>query len=419
MAAPVTPDDGLAVEAPTAHPAAPVVDEAHRKKGMLFVGLAVAFVGFGMAMQMGLNANFLADDPAIKASWLQAGVLEAFRESCGILALGVLAVLAGFAEPIVAFGMLLLFCVGISSYYAAPDYMWVVMLSMVWSMGLHVWMPLPNSITLSLAEKGRSGHRLGQISASGAAGFGLGLLTAWVLTVFFSVPMRPLYLVAGVAVLIAAAMCLGIPRSLKTPGPRLVFKRRYALYYVLNFLEGWRKQISMCFGAFLLTKIYGVHLSVMLLLWAAAQAISYFTAPPAGRLIDRIGERRVLVIYYAALSCFFVGYATIPVAWVLCVLFVVDNCFGVLAMSITTYVGRVAPRGELTPTLSMGVAMNHVSSVAMPLLGAVLGTALSYKWTFLLGLPAAALSITASLRIPRHLPHPHKKVPEAKPQQYN
>ena len=34
---------------------------------------------------------------------------------------------------------------------------------------------------------------------------------------------------------------------------------------------------------------------------------------------------------------------------------------------MTTYVNRIAPRSEHTPTLSMGVAANHVAAVTMPL----------------------------------------------------
>ena len=57
------------------------------------MALAVAMVGVSMQLQMGTNANFLAG--TLGMTGRQVGLLEAARESCGITALGVLAVLAG------------------------------------------------------------------------------------------------------------------------------------------------------------------------------------------------------------------------------------------------------------------------------------------------------------------------------------
>lgn len=377
---------------------APGATPAARRRSLVFLGLAVAGVGFTMAIQMGLNANFLADDIGLRGD--QLGVLEAFRETCGVVAFGVLALLAGLAEPLVGAAMLVLLAAGISAYAFVHEYAWVVAMSLVWSQGLHVWMPLPNSMALALAEPGRAGHRLGQMAAAGSAGLGLGLATAFVLTKA-GVAIRPLYLVAGATALVAAGACLGIARNLKTPGPRLVFRRRYGLYYLLCFLDGWRKQIFLCFAGFLLVREYGTPADRMLLLWGTIQVVTYLAAPRVGRLIDRVGERRVLVVYFATLTAVFAGYALVPHVGVLYALFVLDSVMFALAMALTTYVNRIAPASEHTPTLSMGVAMNHVAAVTMPLVGGYVWTGLGYQWTFALGAVAAVLSILAALRLPK------------------
>ncbi len=375
---------------------------AGRRRGLVFLGLAVWAVSIALFLQMGMNANFLADE--IGVSGFQLGLLEAVRESCGVVAFGLLAILAGIAEPLVGAGMLVLFGFGLGSYAFVPDYAWVVAASVVWSQGLHVWMPLPQSMALSLAEPGRAGHRLGQIQAAGAVGAVVGLAAALALTLA-KVAIRPLYLLAGAGAIVAAGACLGIPRQIRTPGPRLVFRRRYGLYYLLCFLEGWRKQIFMCFAAFLLVREFNTRLKYMLLLWGAVQLIGFVTSPRVGRLIDRIGERRVLIFYFTCLTGFFIGYALIPVRGVLYGLFVIDSAFFVFAMALTTYVGRIAPANEYTPTLSMGVAMNHAAAVTMPLVGGILWTYLEYQWTFLIGAAAAAASILAASRIPRRVAH--------------
>jgi MFS family permease len=69
-------------------------------------------------------------------------------------------------------------------------------------------------------------------------------------------------------------------------------------------------------------------------------------------------------------------------------------------MALTTYVRHIAPPNEHTPTLSMGVAMNHVAAVAMPLVGGYVWKYFNYKWTFAIGAIAAAVSILAASSLP-------------------
>ena len=382
-------------------PAHPPIDEHQRRRGLTFLAAAVGFTGVAMALQMALNTNFLVDE--IHISPTRLGILEAARESCGIAAFGLLALLAGTAEPLIGAGMLLLLAVGLGSYTFAHSYMSVLLLSLVWSQGLHIWMPLPASMTLSLAERGRAGHRLGQLNAAGAVGSGVSLVAAWLLMTW-SVPLRYVFLLAGSAALLAAAACLGIPRKIKTPGPRLVFRRRYGLYYALCLLEGWRKQIFIAFAAFLLVQRHGVRPRDMLVLWMIVNAISWMAAPRVGRLIDRVGERRILTFYFSCLIWVFVGYAFVPNRYVLYGLFIMDSAFFVFNTALTTYVNRIAPPEEHTATLSMGVAMNHVAAVTMPFVGGLVWAHLGYRWTFLIGAVAAAVAIVVARRLPAHVP---------------
>lgn len=368
-----------------------------RKRGLKFLCIASAAVGFTLTLQIALNANFAVEQ--MNLSGFQQGLLEMFRESCGIFALGILALLAGLAESLIGAAVLIFLAVGLGSYCFVHNYFWLIIASLVWSQGLHIWMPLPNSMGLALAEPGREGRRIGQIQGAGAAGSGFGLVCALALNIA-GVAIRPLYIVAGSAALIASAACLYIPRQIRTEKPKLIIRREYGLYYLLNFLEGWRKQIFLAFAGFLLVKVYGTPLSTILILWLIVQSIGWFSSRAVGRIIDRIGERKVLVFYYSCLTFFFIGYALIRSKYVLYGIFLVDNAFFVFAMALTTYIGRLAPANEKTMTLSMGVAMNHVAAVTMPLVGGIAWKYLGFKWTFLIGSAAAAASILAAMRVP-------------------
>ena len=378
-------------------PTAPL-SEKDRQRGLIFVACASAFIGVALTLQTSLNNNFLVGEIGI--SGLQAGMLEAVRESCGIAALGIFVLVAGLAEPVIASLFLVVVALGMGSYSIAPTYGYVMLLSVTWSMGFHVWTPLPSSMTLALAEPGKAGARLGRVGAAGALGSAAGLAIAFALTLL-GVKIRPLYLVAGAAALLASGACIFIPRNIKTPGPKFVFRRRYLRYYVLNFLEGWRKQIAIAFGGFLLVKVHGAGLLEILVLAGIIQTIGYFSSPRVGKLIDRIGERKVLVFYYSFVTVMFLGYAFLHGKYILYAVYVLDNATFVFNTGLTTYVNKIAPRSEHRPTLSMGVAANHVASVTMPFLGGILWTVLGYQWAFLIGIPAAAASIVIVLGMPR------------------
>jgi MFS family permease len=376
--------------------------EARRKRGLFFIGLASAGVGMALSLQLGLNSNFVAGEMNLKPE--QQGILEAFRESCGISALGLLALLVTFSEPLIGAAMLVLLSVGLSAYCFVPDFTWLILASLFWSQGFHAWVPLPGAMTLALAEPGRAGYRLGQMQSASAIGSATGLVIALTLVCSGASAIRPLYLLAGGAALVAGIACLNIPCGEKVRRPRLVFRKRYGLYYLLTFLEGWRKQICIAFAGYLLVRLYETPLTDMLALWLLMQVLGWFLAPRVGRLIDRIGERKALVFYYATMALLFSGYGFIEDRFFLYALFVLDNVLFAFTMAQTTYVNRIAPKNEHTATLSMGVAMNHIASVIMPLAGGLLWNYAGYRWAFLTGVVAALVSVCVSLCLPAHAP---------------
>ena len=81
----------------------------------------------------------------------------------------------------------------------------------------------------------------------------------------------------------------------------------------------------------------------MLIMWIVVQAVGWFSSPVVGRLIDRIGERKILVFYYSFMTVCFLGYAFIKSKYILYGVFLLDSCFFVFAMALTTYIGRLRP----------------------------------------------------------------------------
>jgi hypothetical protein len=195
-----------------------------------------------LSLQLGLNSNFVVGE--MNLSGLQQGILETCRESCGIFALGLLAKMASFAEPLIGAGMLALLGVGLSAYCFVPNFTWLIVASLVWSQGFHVWVPLPGSMTLALAEPGRAGYRLGQMQWASAIGSAAGLAIALALVCLGVGAIRPLYLLAGGAALLTGGACLGIPCEKKACRPRLIFRKRYGLYYLLGLSDRSRDRLA-------------------------------------------------------------------------------------------------------------------------------------------------------------------------------
>ena len=187
---------------------------------------------------------------------------------------------------------------------------------------------------------------------------------------------------------------------------RLVLKRKYALFYGLEFLAGCRRQIFVTFALFALVKTFGVDVTTIITLALVNSCANICMAPFVGKLIDRFGERSVLTLNFAALTLIFVGYGAVKNVNVLFVLYVVDNLFMLFTLSLSTYIGRIAAPEELRASLSMGITMNHIAAVIMPLVGGFLWSFLGYSAVFYLGSGIAAVTLLLARRLPRREPVP-------------
>ena len=161
--------------------------------------------------------------------------------------------------------------------------------------------------------------------------------------------------------------------------PPLLVTRRYWLYYVLIFFEGSRMQVFGTFGTLVLVQHYGLGAREISLLLLASGVVNFVVTPRLGLLIDRLGERITLSASYVALALCFVGYATVHNVWSLAAMLIGINLLVTLRIALSTYVNRIAPAEEVTPTLSTGVTINHITSVSMSLVAGTLLSIVGYE----------------------------------------
>jgi predicted MFS family arabinose efflux permease len=357
----------------------------------------ILFYGFGL-----YNACFYnyATDPAghLHITPVQLGHVEAVRELPGFLCVLVAAITMSVAEPLLASMAFFLMAVGLAAYAGITNVSQLMVWSFVWSLGLHTWFPLQSSLSLHLSNPGHEGRRLGQTSSVVSLGALAGLAT--VMIVGRKLEFGTWFTIGAAFCAVGGVLLLFVRRNIgRADKPRLIWRNEYWLYYALTFLEGCRKQVFMTFAIYALTKEYGTPLRVVATLMVINGIVSAVGAPIVGKLIDRVGERKLLLTSYSSLILVFIGYATIRQVHVLYVLYCLDNLFYLSSPCLTTYIKKIARPEDLMPTLSMGVTVNHAAAVVVPLIGGTLWATMGYPVTFFGGAVVVAISVILASRV--------------------
>ncbi|MCD6507585.1 MFS transporter [Candidatus Poribacteria bacterium] len=365
-------------------------------RNFLLLAIAVFCLNVGFGVYFATFNNFIVERIGIKPE--QLGFMEALRETPGFLSAAFNALVSIISAPVVGGISLIVMGFGIGAYSQVHTLLWLVLFSLIWSIGFHGWAPLQGTMALAFSEEGRKGERLGQLRGVGGFAYLFGLLLAISVSL---IDYSGVYLLAGMIIAIGGMTILlaswnrdGIRET------RFLFRQKYGIYYALNFLQGCRKQIFVVFAVFTLVKVYGISVQTVITLMVINQIVTILTGPLMGKLVDRYGERRMLSLSYLGLIFVFAGYALIHNPKILFVCYCLDNFLYFGSIALTTYINRIAPPQDIRPTLSMGVTMNHVAAILTPLFGGLLWEAFSYEVIFAGGAFVALISLLVSRMIP-------------------
>lgn len=352
---------------------------------LILLASAVFLLRFGEGMLDGVRTNYFVD--SINLSGGQVLWLEGIRELPGLAMMFIAALVMHLPLSRRAPAFVLLMGVGYALYYTVHSYTALLAVAITASLGMHGWFPLRSALGMCLTTRDRSGRVMGALSSVSALAtmVGMGVLSVTA-RVSASLPLRTYYIFGGILIVLAALLLFRLPTSIGSTDsgqPRLLLKRRYWLYYVLTFFQGSRKQVLYTFGALVLVERYGLEVWQVSLLMLVSAGVNFTVGPFLGSLLDRFGERKTLSASYAMLALCCLGYAIVRDVWFLAGLFVAIRLLTVLGMGLGTYVNRIAPLEELTPTLSAGISINHITSVAMPIVAGILLPIIQYSGIFL------------------------------------
>lgn len=371
--------------------------------GPSLVTLAVTyfFVALGQGLFNGVTTNYFVN--VLGLSGQQVLWMTGIREIPGLSLMLIAALIMPLPLSQRTGMSLILMGVGFALYATVHSYLALAAVVILASIGFHSWMPLSSSLALALSQRETSGQTLGTLSAISALASIFGMTIAGLLAV--RLPLSIFFVLGGLCILMGGLLVFRIPHSVGRENhsqPRMLLKRRYWLYYVLTFFEGSRMQVFSAFGTLVLVQTYGLDARQISLLMVTSGIVNFLFARRLGRALDVVGERVTLSVSYVLLALCFVGYATVHNALFLCGMLVGINLLVTLSMGLSTYVNRIAPPEELTPTLSAGVSVNHISSVGMSLLAGSLLAIVGYEalcWGAV-GLIMVSVPFALMIRVP-------------------
>ncbi|MDM7968541.1 MAG: MFS transporter [Paracoccaceae bacterium] len=371
---------------------------------LLFVMAAAMPIAF--ATWSALLNNFVIE--VAQFDGLDIGWLHTVREIPGFLAIGVIAILMFMREQVL--GMVALILLGVATAMTAwfPSLGGILTITMLSSIGFHYYETVNQSLQLQWLPKDRAPQMLGWLLAAGSGATLVAYLCIIVTWEALGLSYNMVYLLSGGFTAAVALFALLAYPQFEAPDPqikKMVLRRRYWLYYALQFMSGARRQIFVVFAGFMMVEKFGFRVHEVTALFTINLVVNMIAAPLLGRAVARWGERKALAVEYTGLVCVFLGYGGIYwFGWgvmMAAFLYVMDHVFFAMALALKTYFQKIADPRDIAPTAAVAFTINHIAAVFLP-------ASLGYLWlvspssVFVLAAAMAGISFCLAMLIPRH-----------------
>lgn len=353
---------------------------------LLTIGTAIGFQGWRT-----LFNNFAVDTAGVDG--LQVGVIQSVREIPGFLALLVIYLLLFIKEHRLSAISVIICGSGVFLTGFFPTYQGLILTTVIMSVGFHYFETTNQSLTLQYFNEKQSAVVFARIrSLHSLTNIFVGL-AIWGLSEFFELPA--LFGIIGFIVVFMGFYAFRINPvipGLKPQYRKMIIRKRYMLFYILNLLSGARRQIFVVFAVFLLVKKYEFTVQAVTALFVLNNLINYFLMPFIGKAINRFGERKVLSLEYLSLFFIFLAYALIDNPYVAAFLYVLDHIFFNFAIGIKTYFQKTADPADIAPSMAVGFTINHIAAVVIPVFGGTLWL-IDYRIPFIAGSILSVISL--------------------------
>jgi len=368
-----------------------------------------------IAMPIAFNAwtallnNFVVERAAFTG--IEIGILQSLREIPGFIAFTTVFVLLVLKEQTFAVFSLALLGAGVAITGFFPTVYGLYFTTVMMSLGFHYFEAVKQSLALQWLSIEEAPQVFGKLISVASITSLIVYGVLWVLLEIFEVDFVWNFLIAGVICFcLAIVMWAGFPHF---PGAaeqhnRIILRKRYWLYYALNFFSGARRQIFMVFAAFLMVEKFGYSAAQVTMLFLINYAFNWLFAERIGMAIRKIGERNALTIEYGGLILVFTAYAYVENAYLAAGLYIIDHMFFALYIAMSTYFHKIADPSDLASSAGVSFTINHIAAVIVP---AALGLVwvVSNAAVFLIGTVFAVCSLALSQNVPNN-PGPGNEV---------
>ena len=218
------------------------------------------------------------------------GLLHTVREIPGFLAVGVIAILLFMREQVL--GLVSLVLLGAATAITAwfPSMAGILAITMLSSIGFHYYETVNQSLQLQWLTKAEAPRVLGLLLAAGSTATLVAYLAIMALWDTLGLSYNTVYMAGGgITVAIALYAMIAYPQF-EAPDPQLkqmVLRKRYWLYYALQFMSGARRQIFVVFAAFMMVERFGFEVHQVTALFLVNFLASMLFAPMMGSAVAR------------------------------------------------------------------------------------------------------------------------------------
>ncbi len=366
--------------------------------------LLLLLIAAGSAMSFAIWQNLLNNFAIERAAFggVEIGILQSLREVPGFLAFTIIYILLLIREQKMVYVSLIMLGLGTLLTGFFPSAIGFYLTTILMSMGFHYLETLQNSLSLQWLSKKEAPEFLGKIIAARAAASIVAFSSVWLLFEYLNVDYQWIYVFGGgVSILIAlyAWTSFGTFPEKVYQSKTLIFRKRYWLYYALQFMGGARRQIFVVFAGFLMVEKFGFSVGEISLLFLVNASFNIFLAPRIGRMISRIGERNALIIEYIGLIVVFIGYALVENSNIAVALYIIDHLFFAMAIAQKTYFQKIANPAHIASTAGVSFTINHIAAVIIPVIFGALWIS-SPSLVFYVGAIFAGISLLLAFNVP-------------------
>ena len=341
-----------------------------RRPEALLILMAVA-LPLAFSVWSALLNNFVVE--VIRFDGLDIGVLHTIREIPGFFAVGVISILLFVREQTLA--LLMLGLLGVATAVTAwfPFLNGILTVTLLSSVGFHFFETVNQSLQLQWFSKAEAPSKLGKLMAYGSAA----TLIAYIFIILgwekLNLSFNSAYMLAGLSCFALAVIGYISFPHFKAPVPqtkKMVIRKRYWLYYLLQFLSGARRQIFVVFAGFMMVERFGMDVQQLTTLYLINLILNIALAPLLGRAVARYGERNALAVEYFGLAVVFFAYGGIYLfGWGILIaasLYILDHLFFALALAIKTYFQKIADPQDIAATAAVAFTINHIAAIFLP-----------------------------------------------------